>query len=275
MSSTKRTPRFVKRARFAAVSRWRTASADLRAMPSFVIIGAQRSGTTSVYKWLTSHPNVVGAYQKEVHFFDGKQYQRGERWYRSRFPITHGSTTAAEASPNMLFNPLSPERATALLPPSTRFIVLLRDPSERAISHYWLSRRSGAEKEDLETALSLEAQRLAPEEDAFHDGRYSYAHHKYSYVARGNYASQLRSWFSHVDRSRVIVLESELLFDDSRELDKLTDWLGLSRLARPLPALNAASRTETDPGTIASLREHFQPANEQLFDLLGRTLWAH
>ena len=244
-------------------------------MPAFVIIGAQRSGTTSVYNWLSLHPNVLPAYQKEVHFFDGKQYHRGERWYRSRFPITHGSTTAVEASPNMLYNLLSPERATALLPPSTRFIVLLRDPTERAISHYWLSRRSGAEKEDLETALSLEAQRLGPEEDAFQGGRYSYAHHKFSYVARGDYANQLRSWFSVAGRSRVIVLESELLFNDPQELDNLTDWLGLSRLARPLPALNAAARTETDPGTIASLREHFQPANEQLFDLLGRNLWAH
>jgi hypothetical protein len=258
----------------SAHKEWRVASAGLRAMPSFVIIGAQRGGTTSLYDWLTSHPDVLPASQKELHFFDGKNYNRGMRWYRSRFPIARKGKITGESTPHMLYNPLSPRRAAALLPPTTRFIVLLRDPVERAISHYWLSRRSGAETEDLATAISLETRRLAPEQDAFLNGRYSYAHHKFSYVARGAYASQLQRWFADVDRARILVLESELLFEDIHELEKLTDWLGLAALPGPLPALNAAQRTETDPAVVASLQEHFHPENEQLFAFLGRRLWV-
>ncbi len=256
-----------------ARERWRISSAQLRATPSFVIIGAQRAGTTSVYNWLTSHPDVRAAYQKELHFFDGKNYDRGVRWYRSRFPILRSGEITGESTPHMLYNPLSAPRAASDLPPSTHFIVLLRDPVERAISHYWLSRRSGAETEDLRTALSLEAQRLRPEESVFLDGRYSYAHHKFSYVARGDYAKQLQHWFRHVDRSRILVLESELLFN-AHELHKLTDRIGLKPLARPLPALNAAERTDTDPDVVACLSEYFQPLNENLFELLERRLWA-
>ena len=254
-------------------SKWRLASAGVRAMPSFVIIGAQRGGTTSLYDWLTSHPDVLAASQKELHFFDGKNYDRGMGWYRSRFPIARRGKITGESTPHMLYNPLSPQRAAAMLPPTTRYIVLLRDPVERAISHYWLSRRSGAETEDLATAISLEASRLAPEQDAFSNGRYSYAHHKFSYVARGAYASQLKRWFGGVDQARILVLESELLFEDAHELDKLTEWLGLASFPGPLPALNAAQRSETDIAVVASLKEHFQPENEQLFALLERRLW--
>ena len=82
-------------------------------MPGIVIIGAQRSGTTSLHSWLCSHPDVAPFMVKEVHYFDGA-YERGERWYRSRFPIGPRSRIHVEASPYMLFHPLAPGRGRDL-----------------------------------------------------------------------------------------------------------------------------------------------------------------
>src|SRR3984885_6145785 len=160
-------------------------------MPAFIIIGASRSGTTSLYDWLTSHPDVSAATRKELHYFTDRNYHKGPRWYRSQFPLARPGRITGESTPQMLYHPLSPERAAADLPATTRFIALLRDPVDRAISHYWQIRRAGRESEDLETALSLEAERLSREMDDFRHGRLSRAHHKFSYMARGEYASQL------------------------------------------------------------------------------------
>jgi len=255
-------------------TQWRAQTSGLRAMPSFIIIGTQRGGTTSLYSWLTADPDVAPATHKELHYFDGRNYDRGMRWYRSQFPILRPGQITGESTPHMLYNPVSPARAASDLPEQTRFVVLLRDPVERTLSHYWLSRRNGTEVEDLETALSLEGDRLAKEEGEFESGRYSYAHHKFSYTSRGDYATQLERWFKLVGRERLLIMESETLFADRDQLSKLTDWLKLKRRATPLPALNAADRSDVDPAIVSRLQEHFEPSNRRLFEMLGRPLWG-
>src|SRR5581483_4847486 len=109
-------------------------------LPDFVILGTQRGGTTSLYRWLVSHPDVAPAMKKEVHYFDD-HYHHGLRWYRAHFPVRRAGRITGESSPYMLFHPLAPERAAADLPDRTRFIVLLREPAESAISQYWQWRR--------------------------------------------------------------------------------------------------------------------------------------
>jgi hypothetical protein len=259
----------------ATKKQWRARTAAIRSLPSFIIIGAQRSGTTSLYNWITSHPDVAPASQKELHYFDGRNYEKGEKWYRAQFPLATDRRMTCESTPQMLYNPTAPARVEADLPGSTKFVVLLRNPVERALSHYWMSKGNGAEKEDLETALALEPVRLAQEEEAFQAGRYSYAHHKFSYAARGEYASQLTRWFSSIDQQRVLVLESESLFSDRDMQLQLTNWLGLAPLANPIPALNSAKRSDVKPEVVTRLQQHFEPMNRQLFELLGRPLWNH
>ena len=95
-------------------------------MPDFVIVGAARSGTTSLYRWLGSHPDVAPAWKKEIHYFD-EYHGHGRRWYRAHFPFRHRGRITGEASPYMLFHPLAPDRAARELPPSTKFIVILRN----------------------------------------------------------------------------------------------------------------------------------------------------
>jgi hypothetical protein len=254
--------------------RLRLATADLRPVPSFVILGAQRAGTTSLYNWLCAHPKIKPARTIEVHYFDN-YYDRGERWYRSHFPLLAPGQMTGEASPYLLFHPLAPERVARDLPASTLLIALLRNPVERALSHYWLQRRQGHEAEDLPRALELEQERLAGAVDRVARGERNYQHRHFSYMERGIYAPQLRRWFDHVGRDRLLVIESEQLFSDPDVRATVLGRIGLAPTDVPFPALNAAQReTRVDDATLATLEARFEKPNAELFELLGRRLWV-
>jgi len=253
---------------------WRRATAGRRALPAFIIVGAQRGGTSSLYSWLCTVPTVTPARRKELHYFD-LRYGEGERWYRAHFPLARPGHLTGEASPYMLLHPLAPVRAGHDLPASTRFIVVLRDPVERAVSHYWHERRMKAETEPLPVALALEEKRLAGQFDRVAAGGDSFDYFHFSYATRGRYAEQLRRWFEHVERERLLVVESETLFADPGAPGRVAQWLGLPPASGPLPALNEARRVgPANVGAVARLESYFEPHNEELFELLGYRLWG-
>ncbi len=267
-------PSLTRRATSAVEFTARQATAGFRPLPDFLIIGAQRSGTTSLYRWLTARPDVAPAWKKEVHFFDN-HYDRGLRWYRAHFPLRRAGRISGESTPYLLLHPLAPARAAHDLS-ETRFIALLRDPVERAISNHWLRRRRGAAgDETLEEALDREPERMAKETERVLRGEVSLGHMAYSYMARGEYAPQLRRWFDAVGRDRVLVLESERLPRDPRAAAAALDWLGLPDRGDPFPVTNQATREEgASPEVVARLRAHFEPHNRDLFELLGYELWT-
>ena len=255
--------------------RWRYLTADLRSRPDFVILGAQRGYTTSLFRCVSSHPSVAPPSKKEIHYFD-VHYDKGPRWYRSQFPVARPGRITGEASPYMLFHPLAPARAAQDLPETTRFIVLLREPVHRTVSHYWFSRRRKRfETEPFERAIALEPERLAGETERVLRGENSDAHSGYSYVARSEYEGQLRSWFDAVGRDRILIVESEKLSTDSAATADVVEWLGLAPHAVAFPAVHKSVRHDTEsPEILARLKEHFEPHNRKLFDLLGYELWT-
>jgi len=152
--------------------------------------------------------------------------------------------------------------------------VLLRDPVQRAISQYWHSRRLGAEDEPLAVALAREEQRLAGQEEIVGAGGESFAHRNFSYKARGRYAEQLRRWFDVIERDRILVMESEELFDDPGGPARALQWLGLPARDTAFPASNDAPRSSPEEQAVVDdLRRYFAPYDEDLFELLGRRLW--
>ena len=197
------------------------------------------------------------------------------RWYRTHFPMRRRGLISGESSPYLLLHPLAPERVARDLP-NARFIALLRDPVERAVSNHWLRRRLGAAQgETLGEALDKEAEMIERETGRLLRGAVSMQHMKYSYVARGEYAPQLRRWFDAVGRERVLVVESELLGADPDTARGVLDWLGLPDLGDPIPNMNHSVREEEiDPAVSDRLRAHFEPFNQQLFELLGYELWT-
>ncbi len=253
-----------------------------RLLPEFVIIGAAKAGTTSLFAWLGEHPHVRTPSRKEINFFSYFHY-RGEDWYRQHFPpereraaftAEHGRPfTTFEASPSYLLHPRAPERLAGLLP-DARLIVQLRNPIDRAYSQYQMRRRDGEEPlEPFAAAVEAEEERLRAEwARMLRDARYS-SHEVacWSYLMRGRYAEQLERWFAHVPRERFHVLTLEqLAADPQRVLAGVYDFLGLPQ--GPAVGLEARFSFDYEPlpaETRALLAEYFRPHNERLYELLG------
>jgi sulfotransferase family protein len=250
-------------------------TAALRGLPSVLIIGAQKSGTTSLFNYLVQHPDVLPPLRKEVHYFDF-HHDRGVQWYRGRFPYSHrlrrGSLTL-DASPYYLVHPLVPQRAAQLLP-EVKLIALLRNPVDRALSHYQHEVRGGREPLSFAEAIEKESERLAGEEERLGNDPdyYSFNHHRYSYTRRGLYIEQLRRWVQHFPRSQLLVLQSEWLFRDPvAATTAVHDFLGLRphRLEQDRPFLQGGYDRTMAPELRTRLVTYFEPYNRELYRWLG------
>ncbi|MEV6493096.1 sulfotransferase, partial [Actinoplanes sp. NPDC051633] len=217
-------------------------------LPEFLVIGGQRCGTTSLYRYLAAHPSVRPASGKELQYFS-LHHRRGERWYRAHFPVRPPGVLSFEASPYYLFDPEAPARAAATLP-EARFVALVRDPAERAYSHYLHSVAYGVEPLSFADALDAEPERLA---GGGHEAR-----RRYSYAARGRYAEQLARWHAAVGRERVMVLRTE---DLSLRYGDLLAFLGLP--PAPAPAQRHTRRASTAPELDPALRSRLTAQFEE------------
>jgi hypothetical protein len=242
--------------------------------PGFLVIGTKRGGSTSCYEWIAQHPQVAPCRTgKGTHYFD-VNYPRGEAWFRSGFPHQRDPwRVTGEGSPYYMFHPAAPERIARTLP-EVRLIAVLRDPVERAWSHFKYERSRGNETLGFAEALDAEPERLAGEEERLlADPSYvSYAHRYHAYLRRGHYAEQLRRIFEVVDRHRVLVLRSEELFADPHEqLARVWAFLGLDRI--DLEGLHAhkagAEQSSVPPDLAARLRDYYAPHNADLLELTG------
>jgi len=240
-------------------------------LPTFLIIGAQKCGTTSLHEYLAEHPQVGRPSTKEIQYFTHNSY-RPPAWYRAHFPRAGEFAHTFESTPYTLFHPACPGRVRALLP-DVKLIVLLRDPVDRALSHYNHQVAGSFEALDFQTALAREGERLQGEEQRLRDDpRYrSFAYQHYSYVARGMYARQLGRWYALYDAEQLLVLRSEDLFaDPPGTLHRIQAWLGLGEhTPSTLTARGARRYPPMDPGTRAQLRARFEQDAAELRALTG------
>lgn len=189
-------------------------------LPNVVVIGAMKSGTTALHRYLDHHPQIGMTSLKETNFFTGPteaphadaeswwrtgQWHRGLDWYRSLFdaraPI-RGETSPGYTSPD---HPEVAARMASVLP-DARLVYLVRDPVERAVSQYDHHRREGTEERSLESAV---------------------LDHNSQYVARGRYFDRLRPFLEHFPREQILVVVQErLLVDRRRELGRVYQHVG-------------------------------------------------
>ena len=131
--------------------------------PDFMIIGAMRSGTTSLYNYLIQHPKIIPASEKEIHFFT-LHYERGLSWYQEQFEKNFPNFSlnksneflTGEGTPAYIRHPEAPKRIAEILP-NIKFIALLRNPVERAYSNYKLRVRLGREKLSFKEAIKKQS----------------------------------------------------------------------------------------------------------------------
>ena len=241
-------------------------TAPLRPLPSALIIGTMKGGTSTLNAWLRHHPQVMFSAIKEVHYFD-ECFERGERWYRTYFPLWEqwlGGRCSLEATPAYLY------RASVVIPrmhallPEARLIVLLRNPVARAISHYGHQLQRGVEQRSAADALM----------GADPSGKGKPNHYK----RRGLYAEQLEQVLQLYPREQLLVLRSEDFF-----ADPATSYATVQRFLdldlQPLPPLSAPenvgrAKTEIPPEVRAHLHDFYREPNQRLQALLPEfPLW--
>jgi Sulfotransferase domain len=253
------------------------ATARWRPLPDFLVIGAQKAGTTALYAYLRWHPGVTGPSWKEVSFFD-RHWWRGEAWYRGQFPLRSGQRLVGEASPSYLFHPLAPERVRSLVP-DAKLVALVRDPVDRAYSHYQHEVALGREPLSFEDALGAEEERTRGEvERLVADPRaFSHAWWDHTYAVRGRYADQLEGWLEVFPREQLLVVPSEDLGERPAETyAAVLAFLGAEpHTLRDYPRVFEREYEPMRPETRAALAATFAEPNRRLEQLLGRSLgWS-
>ncbi len=242
----------------------------------FLIIGGQRCGTTSLYNYLGQHPNITSASKKEIHYFD-TNYDKGYNWYKKYFITTEGSKRkteliTGEATPYYIFHPHAPSRVKKILP-DVKLIIMLRDPVERAFSHYKHHVKLKFEPLRFEEAIRLEPERIAGEWDKMLQDR-SYNSHNlqmFSYLARGIYSDQLKRWLEHFPKEQILLLQSEDFFNNPEDNFLQTlHFLGLpDHKLIAYEKFNAIGSESMSNSIRRYLTNYFKPHNERLYKLIG------
>lgn len=267
---------------------YRATTNPIRLLPDFVIIGTQRGGTTSLYNYLAEHPCIGAASIKEVHFFDTPHYKQGLAWYRAHFPSLvqkyhmqqwqKQAFITGEASPYYLFHPYAARRMAQVLP-QVKLIVMLRNPVDRAYSHFYHEVAGGHEKlSSFEEAIEREEERLAGEPEKLRDDEYyaSFTHRHYSYLARGKYAEQLETWMSLYPKEQLLILKSEDFYTHTASIYRQTlAFLNLAdvrswRQMKEFQHYNTTTPPKMNTATRKRLIAYFEPYNAHLYKFLGR-----
>jgi hypothetical protein len=287
MPARKDAPEPVKRLGRRTYVRVGELTASLRLQPGFIVIGAQRCGTTSLFRALMAHPQVVRpAFHKGINYFD-LNYHRGPRWYRGHFPVAavarrkalrYGAPVAFESSGYYLYHPFALERLGRDLP-AVKLVAMLRDPVERAFSAYKHEYARGFERESFERALELEDERLAGQVERMRaEPSYeSFPHRHHSYRHRGHYAEQLERAFEFFPADQVHIIDSAAYFGQpAAEYRALLAFLGLTAFQpAAFGRYNGRPSQPMKPATRRALGDYYAPHDQRLTKLLGRPLsWA-
>lgn len=250
--------------------------------PDFLIIGAQRAGTTSLYHYLCLHPQIMAPATKELHWFhagpaksDGYHTgHRSQQWYERQLRPSknfldyfhlRSKKLTFEATPEYIFHPLIAENVGRLYP-AMKIIVLLRDPLERAVSQYYHEKKHGF----IDTNLCIEdyfagdrARAAIEEPKLINDHEYyshSYEHH--CPISRSNYGKQLDRWMRVFPRQQILIARSEEMFHDPFPvLNTVCSFLAIKpypeNVKTGLTTHNSCERTELSDEQRKNLTEYF------------------
>lgn len=236
-------------------------------IPNLQIIGVQKSGTSALAHFLSQHPDICLVENKEAHVFDDPDYLSSDNptafaneKYKKRFAHYQDEAILCDATPITIFRP---EYLSACYNynPNAKFIVLLRDPTERAISQYRMSVRMGVEPLPMLKAFITENKRIQRTRET--DGSdFDAAFRNHSYLQRGLYSLQLTNLYKTVPASQVLILhQQELAEEHQKTLNKVFQFICVE------PTNVSAERVfEGEPQTL-KLTERFAQLYARLYFL--------
>lgn len=236
--------------------------------PDFIIAGASKSGTSSIYHYLDRHPQVLLSHKKEIDFY-WTNFKRGIDWYLAHFPTITDSSDffTGEATPNYLRFPHVAHRIKNTFP-QTKIIILLRNPADRSISWHYHKFNTGLTNEDLATAIAKEMERLTSvteeeiEKTSFCDP---------DNIISSLYYYKIRPWIETLGREQFLILKSEDFYENpAQEMATVHKFLGLSdHTLEKYPKVNVGTYNEADSSLRQTLVEYFAPYNQKLEEYLG------
>jgi len=229
-----------------------------RLKPSFFVIGAQKAGTSALFKMLALHPQIIGPEKKEIHFFNrDTNYERGEQWYMEQFPLRplrYKGELTFEATPGYMYDARSASRLQDLVP-GARFVAILRDPVRRAYSAWNMRHQfkddplhsSSYEPRGFEDCVK-EEMLMGSNDNPLND-----------FLDRGDYAPQLARYFDLFGRESVVVINyKDFNADPESALDDICKHVGV-------PAME-------NKGSIREMRFNKRPYSEKLSKTLEEEL---
>jgi tetratricopeptide (TPR) repeat protein len=245
--------------------------------PDFIIIGTVKGGTTSLYNYICQHPEVLPATEKEVRFFNkqfNQQFEVGKDWYFAHFPpIPAGAKfLTGEGSPTYIYEDEVAARIKKTVP-DVKLIAVLRNPVDRAVSHYYMLKKLGQENRSWEKAIDGEMEVLSKlTNQSLEEGIFSY--NKMGYLRWGLYVYFLQEWTRLFPKNQLLILKSEDLYQQPEQtMKQVFDFLGLPNyesgdyknyFAGDYPGVNEKIRQR--------LSRFFEPHNRKLEAFLGKKL---
>jgi tetratricopeptide (TPR) repeat protein len=234
--------------------------------PDFIIIGVAKCGTSSLFKYLSEHPQILPPHKKELNFFTPENFDKGIDWYLSQFPAIADTKDflTGEASPAYFNDSIAIENISKLCL-ETKIILLLRNPVDRAISWYYHNVKCGYETRDINQVLQTEIQQLKnlSEEEL---------QERTGHIFDGIYVNKIQKWSAAIPSENLLILQTEELANNTaKTVRQVFRFLGLHEYqSSQYLRYNTGNYNSVDPHLIEQLAEIFLPYNQQLEQYLNR-----
>jgi len=254
-------------------------TADFHALPDFLIIGAAKSGTSSLYEYLNHHPSILPCVVKEPNYFT-VYYDRGLDWYKSCFPFkiqkifTQGQKfIIGEATARYYWYPFAAEHAHRVVP-KAKIILLLRNPIDRSYSHYKMRFNNRKVKQSFEEEIRDEPKNLEGEWGKMlnDESYFSFKFNSNGYLSKGLYINYVKKWFEFFPKNQILVIKAEDFFSDPEKITNQTlEFLGMRPFKlKKYEIMRKGLESQLKPETRQKLVEYFKPYNQHLYKFLER-----
>ena len=252
----------------------------IRVIPDFLVIGAKRCGTTSLYQHLSEHPCISRSPRDNIGFFN-ENYHLGINWYKSLFPTVFYKKKMESKNKHCLFFDVTStymeEELTAKnvyeVNPNQKIIVILRNPVDRAYSHYHVNVKEKSEKRSFEDAIFEEMNRIKSERIIQNKNKNLrvFTPNNIHYLKKGFYALQLKSWFKIFPREQILVLSTEEFQEDQNLIyKKIFDFLNIPNMKiKSTEKMEKGNYIPMKDETRKLLLDYFRQCNYELFELIN------
>ena len=254
-------------------------SSPFRVLPQCFVIGVVRSGTTSLYHYLSQHPSIAPAAYDELGYFDDN-YHLGVNWYKSLFPTKftrnkiikkHGKFLTYDVTPFYIYNPLVAKRIFESFP-KAKIISNLRNPIDRAYSNYNDALEMGDIKIPFDEVVQIAMDEIDKNKSKINNEAYIVDTFYENILARGFYADQLKIWFKKFQKNQLLMVQSEDLAQKTDQiLTKIFEFLDLPYFKiKDLTKQNKREYPPMKAETRKLLIEFYRPYNEKLYNLINQ-----